>query len=87
MPRKHYLQDLRPNEIPHGTFHVARWHESGKVWISRLEFSTRKTDVDHWVKLHNDVAVIHGSHLPDYFVWHDGLTASDLDQYRSSKPR
>lgn len=82
---KPYLQNMKPEEIPQGTYHVARWHQSEKVWISQVEYSNEKLDVDLMVREHNDLAAARGwpSHPTPYFVWHAGLTSEDLDRYRS----
>lgn len=40
-----YVQDMKAKEIPQGTYHIARWHANGKLWISPEYFSADKRDM------------------------------------------
>jgi len=79
-----YLQNMRPSELPQGTFHVARWHNSGKLWISQVTFSSERADIELVITRKNDLIQERGwpAETP-YFVWHAGMSDVDLEPYRA----
>lgn len=80
---KAYLQDMRKADIPKGTYHVARWHNNGKLWISDLEKSDDYSTISDLVETKNRVAAGHGWGMATrYFVWHSELSTPTIELYK-----
>lgn len=68
-------------------FHLARWHNSGKLFVSQVVKSEDKAEIGTEANRANQAiadqawpSAIHGR----YFVWHADLSKADLEAHKPS---
>jgi hypothetical protein len=74
-----YLEHLF--KVPDG-YHAARWHASGKLWLSQDSYSNID-ELKETIKIANDRLDSRAVGMVSrYFVWHAGMSKDDLEAYR-----
>lgn len=78
-----YRQNLK-SEL--SGYRLARWHMSGKLWISEQEFCDRESCSEYVANKNELIADLGYGIQTRYFVWHADMLIADLESYKAEMP-
>lgn len=64
-----YLQNMKDKDLPRGTFHIARWHVNGKLWISEQTVFLSREAAQETLKILNNKPDPGNVRRDPYFTW------------------